>query len=66
MAGIGLGLVGLLVGGSFAWAATVGAEGVGLAGRRARPRRRGMLAAAAVLALVGMLSLLGGLVELAR
>ena len=66
MAGIGLGLVGLLVGGAFLWATTAGAGDVGLAGEPARGRRRGVLAAGSVLVVVGILSLLGGLVELAR
>jgi hypothetical protein len=65
VAGIGLGLVGLVVGGAFLWAATMGAEGLGLAGGRPG-RRRGLLAAGAVLVLVGLLLGVGGLVELAR
>jgi hypothetical protein len=66
MAGIGLGLVGLLCGGVLLWAATLGANGLGLAGDQPGRRRRGLLAAGAVLAVVGLLLLVGGLVELAR
>ena len=66
MAAIGLGLVGVLVGGSFLWAATAGIEGPGLAGDRARRRRRGLRAAGTLLAVLGLLLAVGGLVELAR
>jgi hypothetical protein len=66
MVGIGLGLVGLLCGGVLVWAATDGDEGLGRAGDQPGRRRRGLLAAGAVLAVVGLLLLVGGLVELAR
>ncbi len=66
MAGIGLGLVGVLVGGAFLWAATVDAQGLGLADDQTGRRRRRLAASGAVLALVGALILIGGLVELSR
>jgi hypothetical protein len=66
MAQIAIGLVGLLIAAPLLYVATAGTEHIGQGGRQARGRRRALLIAALVLAVIGLLQVAGGVVELAR